>query len=98
MLFFDVNHLKAVNDTQGHEPGDVMLRLVADGIQSITDERVHGYRYGGDEFIVVACDSDEAELAALVERWEEAPARAGRNPRVVATAAVGSAGAGRRSR
>lgn len=91
VLFFDVNHLKAVNDTQGHEQGDVMLRLVADGIHAISDERVHGYRYGGDEFIVVACDCDEAELAALVARWEEALRALCENRAVVATAAVGSA-------
>ena len=49
VLFFDVNHLKAVNDTQGHGRGDALLKLVSDS----TDERVHGYRYGGDEFLLL---------------------------------------------
>lgn len=90
VLFFDVNHLKAVNDTQGHGRGDALLKLVSDSIRSITDERVHGYRYGGDEFLVVACDSDEAELAKLVERWEEHLGKLAETHDVVATAAVGS--------
>ena len=90
VLFFDVNHLKAVNDTQGHDRGDVLLKLVADGIRAITDERIHGYRYGGDEFLVVACDGDEAELAQLVERWRGHLGVLAEVRDVVATAAVGS--------
>lgn len=89
VLFFDVNHLKTVNDTQGHGRGDALLKLVADSIRSITDERVHGYRYGGDEFLVVACDGDEAELAKLVERWKEHLGKLAETRDVVATAAVG---------
>ena len=91
VLFFDVNHLKIVNDTQGHERGDVMLKLVADGIHAITGERVHGYRYGGDEFIVVVCGGGEDELPALVERWEAAMRKLSQDREVAATAAVGSA-------
>lgn len=91
VLFFDVNHLKLTNDTQGHERGDAMLRLVADGIHAIEDDRVHGYRYGGDEFIVVVCGGEEDELPALVERWKEAMRGLSTDREVVATAAVGSA-------
>ena len=91
VLFFDVNHLKTVNDSEGHDQGDVLLRLVADGIASIADERVHGYRYGGDEFLVVACDGAEGELAGLVERWTARMRELADERQVAATAAVGSA-------
>lgn len=91
VLFFDVNRLKVVNDTLGHEHGDVMLRLVADGIRAIADDRVHGYRYGGDEFIVVACDGEEEELAELAQRWRMAAHRLSEDREVVATASIGSA-------
>ena len=90
VLFFDVNHLKTVNDTQGHEQGDVLLKLVADGIRAVTDERIHGYRYGGDEFLVVACNGDEAELPALAARWKEAMRALSSDRGVAATAAIGS--------
>lgn len=91
VLFFDVNHLKTVNDSEGHEQGDLLLRLVADGIASIADERVHGYRYGGDEFLVVACDGTESELDELVDRWTERLRELADERRIAATAAVGSA-------
>lgn len=91
VLFFDVNHLKTVNDTEGHQQGDVLLRLVADGIASIVGERVHGYRYGGDEFLVVACDGEERELDELVERWKARMRELADEHRVTATAAVGCA-------
>ncbi|WP_218958727.1 EAL domain-containing protein [Eggerthella guodeyinii] len=91
VLFFDVNHLKTVNDSEGHDQGDVLLRLVADGIASITDERVHGYRYGGDEFLVVACDGAERELAELTARWTARMRELADERQVEATAAVGCA-------
>lgn len=89
MLFFDVNHLKAVNDTQGHGRGDALLKLVSDSIRSITDERVHGYRYGGDEFLVVACNGEEDELPKLVERWKSHMDALAEDRKITATAAVG---------
>lgn len=67
-----------------------MLKLVADGIQAITDERIHGYRYGGDEFLVVACDGDEVELEKLIERWWECMGELAKDREVVATASIGS--------
>lgn len=91
VLFFDVNHLKTVNDNEGHERGDMLLRLVADGIASIADERVHGYRYGGDEFLVVACDGAADELDELVGRWSARMRQLADERKVEATAAVGCA-------
>lgn len=47
-----------------------LLRLAADSSRSITNRRVHGYRYGGDElFIVVVCKGEEAELLSLIVLW-----------------------------
>lgn len=69
VLFFDVNYLKETNDTLGHDAGDALICLVADSIRSITSRRVHGYRYGGDEFVVVAPDASEKDLAHLTTMW-----------------------------
>ena len=54
VLFFDVNNLKPVNDQQGHDAGDRLLRLVAESLRSVVNRGVHAFRYGGDEFLVVA--------------------------------------------
>lgn len=91
VLFFDVNHLKTVNDTQGHSAGDSLLRLVADSIRSITNRRVHGYRYGGDEFIVVVCNGEESELLSLIGLCRSRMNLLAADRKMIATAAVGTA-------
>ena len=91
VLFFDVNHLKIINDTQGHNAGDSLLRLVADSIRSIMNRRVHGYRYGGDEFIVVVCNGEESELISLIGLWRSRMDLLAKDRKMTATAAVGTA-------
>lgn len=55
VIFADLNGLKRVNDTEGHNKGDDMLRDAAALIQSVFfDSEV--YRAGGDEFMVIATD------------------------------------------
>lgn len=68
---FDVNNLKVLNDTQGHEAGDKLLIKAANSIRKVTSNKVHGYRMGGDEFLMVACNVTEAEVKNLQERWEK---------------------------
>ncbi len=54
MLLIDVDNFKEVNDTEGHAVGDDMLRKVADTIQGRLRAGDNLYRYGGDEFVVIA--------------------------------------------
>lgn len=68
---FDVNNLKKMNDTYGHEAGDKLIIKAADSIRKVTDMQVHGYRIGGDEFLMVACNKTEEEINAIRERWEK---------------------------
>lgn len=59
--FVDVNGLHELNNTQGHEAGDVLLRFVAKQLLGQFDAR-HIYRIGGDEYVVFAPDMEEGEL------------------------------------
>ena len=72
---FDVNNLKKMNDTYGHEAGDKLIIKGADSIRKVTSSTVHGYRMGGDEFLMIACNVTEAEVTELKERWEAELAR-----------------------
>ncbi len=72
---FDVNNLKKMNDTYGHEAGDKLIIKGADSIRKVTSSTVHGYRMGGDEFLMIACNVSEAEVEHLKDRWEAELAR-----------------------
>lgn len=51
----DVDNFKAFNDTYGHQVGDLCLKHIAGAIKQLCDSRsgIHGFRYGGDEFVVI---------------------------------------------
>ena len=56
IIQFDVNNLKKVNDTLGHEKGDQMITAVADGLKHAFSEYADtcfSYRTGGDEFLTI---------------------------------------------
>lgn len=50
---FDVNGLKAVNDTLGHLAGDALIRGAADCVQAVFGPYGRCYRVGGDEFTAI---------------------------------------------
>ncbi len=72
IALIDVDYFKVINDSWGHPAGDEALLTISAAIQSaIRTSDVVG-RFGGDEFIVLAPESDDVELATLMERIVEA--------------------------
>jgi len=66
VIFFDLNGLKIVNDTQGHEAGDKYIASMADMLRSATTEEDIVCRYGGDEYVVLSVqESREASIKKL---------------------------------
>ncbi len=52
IVIIDIDHFKRVNDSYGHEAGDVMLRAVADVLAGLSRRGDFACRYGGEEFVV----------------------------------------------
>jgi diguanylate cyclase (GGDEF)-like protein len=67
VVFFDLDHFKEVNQTQGHRGGDLILKMVAEALQSVLRQGEILGRYGGDEFLLVVA-ADLPYAANLVER------------------------------
>ena len=53
VLFIDIDHFKKVNDNYGHLVGTKLLENVAKDVTSLLRDSDIGYRYGGDEFVII---------------------------------------------
>lgn len=62
VILIDLNNLKQVNDTLGHESGDLYLRTAAQAIREALPRSAVPYRVGGDEFVVLLRADDESLL------------------------------------
>ena len=71
VLFWDADGLKTLNDTHGHEVGDSLITTVGMSIQELCTETRHGYRIGGDEFLLIMENADEAEVRRVMETWKK---------------------------
>lgn len=96
VLFFDVDGLKRANDEVGHEHGDLLLRRCAESLHGLFDDACHGFRIGGDEFLVVVETEDPAVLERKAAQWRQDIERINlenrtRHPGLVCHMSMGSA-------
>lgn len=54
IAMLDIDNFKRVNDTYGHDVGDIVLKDVAEFVRRTQDDRVIACRWGGEEFLVLA--------------------------------------------
>jgi diguanylate cyclase (GGDEF)-like protein len=76
-IFCDINRLKYINDTYGHEAGDWVIRATGKALAKLQSEVSLPFRIGGDEFILLTTENsgvnEEVIRQSITEEGEEAP-------------------------
>ena len=67
VLFSDVDGLKNINDTYGHETGDELIKEMAACFKENMTNDMLAMRYGGDEFVVFGSYEEDSEIDYLIE-------------------------------
>ena len=78
MGFADIDRFKLFNDSCGHQAGDDALKIVADILRNLTRPGDFIGRYGGEEFLFVLKDTDEAGAYGYAERIRSEVERRGK--------------------
>jgi diguanylate cyclase (GGDEF)-like protein len=72
VIMADIDNFKHINDTYGHQAGDVILKEVAKTLQSKCREIDVVARYGGEEFIIMLSGAGEKEACDVAEKIRQA--------------------------
>ena len=89
----DVDGLKLVNDTLGHNRGDELLLAATDVIRGSFRQSDMVARIGGDEFAILLTNSDSTEVERAAQRIKDAIAKYNKgNPKLPLHISIGFAG------
>lgn len=69
VIFWDINYLKRINDTYGHEYGDKLILTVAQSIRQLDTDKDKTYRIGGDEFVMIMSGATEKNVLEKINKW-----------------------------
>jgi two-component system, cell cycle response regulator len=94
-LYIDIDHFKRINDTAGHQAGDLVLRDVAALIKAELRLSDTLGRFGGEEFVVILTDANNEDAQSVAERirWSIADQelRLGSDARIAVSVSIGVA-------
>lgn len=71
VIYWDINFLKKINDTRGHEMGDKLILTVAHSIELQVTNKDKAYRIGGDEFVMILEGADEKYIDKKIKEWNK---------------------------
>jgi len=91
LLLIDINGLKRINDERGHAAGDVALRTAAQAIRRSMRVTDFGARWGGDEFAIVAPNTERGAAHRLAHRLVGELAQHARRRNLDVTVSIGVA-------
>jgi diguanylate cyclase len=95
ILLLDVDHFKNINDTHGHDGGDLVLQQAADLVTSSVRVGDFIFRYGGEELLVVLVEIGKEQALQVAEtireRFASEPLRVGDGKLADVTVSIGVA-------
>ena len=91
IIYWDVNHLKFVNDTYGHQAGDQLIIKVAASIYEAVGDKGIAFRYGGDEFLALIPKAISDDIETMINRWQKSIKEIQKKSDYTVSAAVGYA-------
>ncbi|MEK9627416.1 MAG: diguanylate cyclase [Nitrospinota bacterium] len=68
VFFIDLDHFKKLNDTYGHQAGDLTLKVVAEILQTMKRTEDTACRYGGEELVLILPETEKINALVIAER------------------------------
>ncbi|MBF0543712.1 MAG: diguanylate cyclase [Candidatus Riflebacteria bacterium] len=68
LLMIDIDHFKEINDTYGHQQGDMILREISHILRRNIRSTDIAARYGGEEFVIILPETTQADARIVAER------------------------------
>lgn len=66
VLLFDIDYFKKLNDTYGHQQGDIALKLIAQAMKDVAQRPIdYSFRLGGEEFCIMTSSNNKEEINIL---------------------------------
>ncbi len=94
ILMIDIDFFKMVNDTYGHDVGDQAIRAFSKSLKENIREADTAFRFGGEEFLVLLYECDEAMVQNIAEKirlaFEKTPIQAPNGTAFYKTLSVGA--------
>lgn len=70
-IFMDIDGFKLINDTFGHDTGDLVLKYTADILLKLTRDTDVVARFAGDEFVIILPETDSDQALHLMDRFQD---------------------------
>lgn len=94
ILMIDIDYFKMVNDTYGHDVGDKAIKILSKVLLESIRESDTAFRFGGEEFLVLLYQCDEAVVERIAQKirlaFEKAPIQANNGASFYKTLSVGA--------
>lgn len=69
VMFLDLDDFKSINDTHGHDVGDIVLTTIAERVKQASRDEDTVCRHGGDEFLYLLAEiKNERDITSIVEK------------------------------